>query len=149
VRFLCVILLTLIATQAATQPGTASKPGISFRTVDIYLDPQAQPLAAYQLELVISGGDGKLVGVEGGAHRAFAEPPFYDPQAIQRESVILAAFNTAAAQDLPSARTRVASVHLRVLGKTRLTYAVKVTAAASIGGKKITVVPTVEERNTQ
>jgi len=54
----------------------------------------------------------KLVGIEGGEHAAFRDPPYYDPKAMMHERVILAALN--AGDDLPKSRTRVARLHLEI-----------------------------------
>ena len=51
-------------------------------------------LAAYQIEFSVTNILTKIVGIEGGQHPAFREPPFYDPKAMQQERVIIAAFST-------------------------------------------------------
>src|SRR5438067_1034311 len=48
---------------------------VRFRAVDIFVDSKATPLAAYQLEFVADAQRVKLVGIEGGEHAAFREPP--------------------------------------------------------------------------
>ena len=107
-----------------------------FDPVDIYVMSGADPLAAYQVEFVAKGSDAKIVGVEGGEHPAFADPPHYDPVALRRERVILAAFSTEAV--LPRGRIRVATVHLQYRGKVPQ-YSVKLSTAASVGGENISV----------
>jgi hypothetical protein len=117
------------ATQYAT-PGEHPR----FRWVEIYVDSGDKPLAAYQLELTAAEGAFKIVGVEGGAHPAFATPPYYDPAALSRDHVILAAYNTG--DELPTGKTRVARVHVMVSGATPR-YAVKLTVAAGPDGDEI------------
>jgi hypothetical protein len=128
---------------------TAGGQETSFRAVDVYVNSGAQPLAAYQLTFLSTGAKMKIVGIEGGEHRAFAEAPYYDPKAMQREQVTIAAFNTAAANQLPTGRTRVATIHVQADVKSQRTYKVEVSAAAAAGGKTISVQATVEERMTR
>src|SRR5512140_2968924 len=90
----------LLAQQPATEEGRSR-----FGAVDIYVDSGSTPLAAYQLEFTATNGVAKIVGIEGGEHTAFRQPPFYDPKAIQHERVILAGFSTADAAGLPIGKT--------------------------------------------
>jgi hypothetical protein len=97
---LCVFALLLSSfSVAATDPHDSVPPTTTsaphFSWVDVYIDPSAQPLAAYQLELTASGAGVTLVGVEGGEHPAYAEPPYYDPKANLQNRIVIAAFNTA------------------------------------------------------
>jgi hypothetical protein len=133
----------------------ASKPlpaKVRFAPVHIYLDPAGKPLAAYQFELVCSvparaysSADGednasrrhyerqiKIVGVEGGDHPAFKEAPYYDPAALMNERIIIAAFNTGS--DLPTARTRIATIHLQITGDAEPKYALNLITAADHEG---------------
>src|SRR5262245_59605150 len=98
---LVMMILALAARLVAGQPAGEEGPG-RFRAVDIYVDSGSAPLAAYQLEFSVTNQVAKIVGIEGGDHEAFREPPFYDPKAIQQERVILAAFSTQASEQLPS-----------------------------------------------
>lgn len=95
----------------ATRPTERSP---RFAAVNVYIDPRGQPLAAYQFELTSQGGEVKLVGVEGGEHPAFADPPYYDPKANLHNRIVIAAFNTG--DDLPRNRTKVATVMVQVSG---------------------------------
>lgn len=119
---------------------------IRFRTVDITLDSGDQALAAYQVAFTATGGNAKIVGIEGGEHPAFKEPPFYDPKAMQGERVIIGAFSTNAADKLPAGKTRVATIHLQTTGDSMPRYEVQVKAAATVGGKKISVHANAGER---
>jgi hypothetical protein len=114
---------------------TYSRNRVSFEAVDIYIDPQGHSLAAYQFELKVAAGDVTTVGVEGGEHAAFREAPYYDPAAMARRRIIVAAFNTGS--DLPAGRTRVARVHVRVGGGERPRYLATLEAAADADGKPI------------
>jgi hypothetical protein len=148
VRFLLATLIALM-----TEKGFAQNPpgdqALRFRTVDIYVDAGSAPLAAYQLEFTANGADAKIVGIEGGEHPAFAQAPFYDPKAMQRERAILAAFSTKPAADLPSGRTRVATIHLQARGATPPKLDVRLETAADAVGRKFSPGVTVEERKQQ
>jgi hypothetical protein len=87
---------------------------VHFEAVDLFIDPKNQPLAAYQVEFVADASRVKLVGVEGGEHAAFREPPYYDPAALNHNRVIVAAFSTS--DGLPQSLTRVARLHVQVSG---------------------------------
>lgn len=118
-----------------------------FMAVDIYVDSQ-DPLAAYQLEFTGRGMQVRIAGIEGGAHEAFKAPPFYDPKAMQQERVILAAFNTAAASQLPTGKTRIATVHLEYAGPQPPTFSVKLHTASDSKGNEISIKPTAQQRNS-
>ena len=86
---------------AAAAPAEASPDSaapLTFGTYDVVVETGSRPLAAYQVEITVAAGDAKLVGIEGGEHPEFTEPPFYDPAALREERVVLAAFSTAAAE---------------------------------------------------
>jgi hypothetical protein len=117
--------------------------------LDVFVDSGAQPLAAYQLSFTAMSGDVKIVGIEGGEHPAFKEAPHYDPKAMQQERAILAAFNTGSAESLPTGRTRVATVHVRIAGATTPVYVVKLEAAANHEGSRVTGQTSFRERNRQ
>jgi hypothetical protein len=122
---------------------------IRFRAVDVYVDSKDKPLAAYQLEFSVTNGNAKIVGIEGGGHPAFSEPPFYDPKAMQQERVILAAFSTAAADKLPTGKTRVATIHLQVSGGVEPKFELKLQTIAGSNGNKIIAEPSAEEREAK
>jgi hypothetical protein len=145
------LLMILFWGLAATSFGRqALEEGPSrFGAVDIYLDPKGAPLAAYQLELRATNGFARIVGIEGGDHPAFHEPPFYDPRAMQKDRVILAAFSTAAADTLPNNRTRVATVHYET--RDRATPQFKLTLKISAGpdGKLTAVAASLQEKKNR
>jgi hypothetical protein len=131
----------LFAQSAAPEEGRSR-----FCAVDIYVDSKATPLAAYQLEFVVTNGVAKIVGIEGGEHAAFHEPPFYDPKAMQHERVILAAFNTG--NKLPSGKTRVATIHLQAADNGPLQCELKLQAAGNAAGVRIAAEASFEERKS-
>lgn len=116
-----------------------------FAAVNVYIDPKGEPLAAYQLELTCCGGGAKLVGIEGGEHAAFAEPPYYDPRANVQNRIILAAFNTG--ENLPRQRTRVATVMVQVTGPAQ--WSARLDVAAAPDSQHIDAGISVSEGETQ
>jgi len=122
---------------------------VRFQAVDILVDSSNSALAAYQLEFVVTSGNAKIVGVEGGEHPAFAEAPFYDSKAIQRERVILAAFSTQPADKLPTGKSRVATIHLQIRGTNELKFETKLTTAAGSNGNKVALTVSATEKRAQ
>jgi hypothetical protein len=104
---------------------TASK----FLAVDLFVDPQGKPLAAYQAQVVAKGAEVTLVGVEGGDHPAFSAAPYYDKRAILSRRIVIAAYNTGTI--LPTGKTRVATLMIRVTGGAQPLFAATLQAAAS------------------
>lgn len=144
-RLILGLILGLAAGAQARQP--AGEEGRSrFCMVDIYADAGTTPLAAYQVEFSATNGPVKIVGIEGGEHPAFREPPVYDPQAMQHERVIAAAFSTLPEQDLPTGRTRVASIHLEVSAGSKPHYSLTLQAAGDARGHRISARTSLEER---
>ena len=144
-------LLTLISWPAALcaqQPAREEGPS-RFSAVDIYVDSKSAPLAAYQIEFSATNGVAKIVGIEGGDSAAFHEPPFYDAKAIQHERVIIAAFNTAAADKLPSGKTRIATIHLQIVGDAPPQFELKLQVAANPDGNRISADASFEERKSE
>ena len=119
-----------------------------FRAADIYVDAGSTPLAAYQLEFAATNGVAKIVGIEGGEHPAFRQPPFYDPKAIQSERVIIASFSTASATNLPSGKTRVATIHYQATDTQPPRFELKLQTAGDAQGHKLTAQTSFEERKT-
>jgi hypothetical protein len=134
----CMIAAPLLAQQA--------EPQVHFRAVDIYIDSAKLPLAAYQIEFSVTNVVAKIVGVEGGKQPAFREPPFYDPKAIQQERVIIGAFSTERAGNLPMGKTCVATIHIETFGAGQPVFNLKLEAAADSAGNKISVTATCAER---
>lgn len=140
-----VLIFGLAAGLQARQPaGEESRS--RFCMVDIYVDAGTTPLAAYQIEFSATNGPARIVGVEGGGSKAFREPPVYDPRAIQHERVIAAAFSTLPEQELPTGRTRVASIHLEVPAGSKPHYSLTLQAAGDARGNRISAKTSLEER---
>jgi len=133
------VTLSIVAPLLAGASGRMSKEPVEgrvrFAPVHVYLDSGDKPLAAYQFELRARAGQIKIVGVEGGAHPAFQEAPYYDPAALMNDRIIIAAFNTG--RDLPHGRTRIATIHLQILGDAEPQYELKLIVAADPDGQKI------------
>ena len=106
-----------------------------FEVLDVFVDSGDRALAAYQFELSAESGSVQIVGIEGGEHAAFSEPPYYDPVALSEDRVILAAFSTGEA--LPKGKTRVARVHTQVSGPQEPNYVARLTVSASADGVTI------------
>jgi hypothetical protein len=108
---------------------------VRFAPVHVYLDSGNRSLAAYQFELKATSGRIKIVGVEGGEHVAFQEAPYYDPAALQHNRIIIAAFNTG--RNLPTGRTRIATIHLQIIGDVEPEYELTLTVAADANGRQL------------
>jgi hypothetical protein len=113
------------------------------------VDSGSTPLAAFQLEFAATNGVAKIVGIEGGEHSAFRQPPYYDPKAIQHERVIIASFSTAAAADLPTGKTRLATIHYQTTDTQPPQFELKLQTAGDAQGIRISVQASFEERKTQ
>jgi hypothetical protein len=134
---------------ASAQEPATSQTNRHFRTVDVFVDSKDQALAAYQMEIVLAGANARIVGIEGGEHEAFKEPPIYDPKAIQQERAIIAAFSTASVDRLPRGWTRIATLHIQIAGQEQQPYEVCSTTAATANGKKIPITTSLKERKTK
>lgn len=135
--------IVLAAAGLMGQTTYPTRPAVRFAAVDVYVNSQDRPLAAYQFQLKVNRGQVMIVGVEGGEHEAFIKPPYYDPAALMKGRIIIAAFNTG--HDLPQGKTRVARVHVQIRGEVRPEYAVALAVAASRDGKEIPATITVEQ----
>ncbi len=111
------------------------QPNVRFAPLHIYLDSGKKPLAAYQFELKAAAGQIKIVGVEGGQHKAFEDAPYYDPAALANDRIIIAAFDTDS--ELPQGRTRIATIHLQIIGDAEPDYELKLTVAADADANEI------------
>ncbi|MCW5551739.1 MAG: hypothetical protein KIS67_06160 [Verrucomicrobiae bacterium] len=132
--------------QVSAQTPTSASASMRFVAVDVFVDSPGKPLAAYQLEFSVTNTTAKIVGIEGGEHAAFAEPPFYDPKAMQRERVIIAAFSTEPTDKLPAGKTRVATIHLQVSKNTEPEFGLAMQTAADADGRRLPVSTRLEER---
>lgn len=149
-NFVVIATVLLLCSWAPAQAADAANAGAPrFVFLDVMVDSGTEPLAAYQVELFATNQVVKIVGIEGGDHPAFRTPPYYDPVALQREHVTLGAFSLAAEPDLPWGSVRVASLHCMVAGDAKPTFNASVTAAATSGGRTISLQVTVRERKEQ
>ena len=149
--WMLLVLLTLFSWPAAlcAQQQAREEGPSRFSAVDIYVDSKNAPLAAYQIEFSATNGVAKIVGIEGGDSAAFHEPPFYDAKAIQHERVIIAGFNTGAADKLPSGKTRIATIHLQIVGNEAPQFQLTLQAAANPDGNRISADASFEERKSE
>lgn len=116
-------------------PNDVNNETVRFEAIDIFVDSGEAQLAAYQFELFSKDAGVEIVGIEGGDHAAFKEPPFYDPKAMNNNRVILAAFNTG--ENLPAGRSRVARIHVQLQGPGQKEYQTKLTVSATAEGDQI------------
>src|SRR5438552_2611435 len=91
---IALVLFSGVAASVVGQQTDADEGRSRFGAMDIFIDSGSTPLAAYQIEIAATNGLAKIVGIEGGEHPAFQQPPFYDPKAMQHDRVILAGFST-------------------------------------------------------
>ena len=117
-------------------PGKQSGETLRFDAVHVFIDTGAMALAAYQLSLRATTGNVRIVGIEGSDHHAFANPPYYDPIAIQGDRVIIGAFSTADVDSLPIGRTRIATIHVQITGG-QAEYDAQLTVSAGVDGLAI------------
>lgn len=115
--------------------GVPAGKDVKFAAYDVFVDPGAEGLAAYQVEIKDAAGVVKIVGIEGG-EGVYKQAPYYDPAAMQHEHVIIGALSTSAAAELPKGLTRVARVHVMIEGGEPKWESVLMTAGAE-GGRKI------------
>ena len=116
-------------------PDNVAADATRFEAIDVFVDSGNRKLAAWQLEVRSTANDVQIVGIEGGEHPAFAEPPYYDKRAMQHNRVIIAAFNTG--DDLPTGRSRIARIHVQLRGSGARTWLSELTTAATTDGTKI------------
>ena len=139
-KVIVIILLTVsvivpVLARQSDSEYPENQPKVRFAPLHIYLDSGNKPLAAYQFELKATAGQIKIVGVEGGQHQAFKEAPYYDPAALANDRIIIAAFNTDS--DLPKGRTRIATIHLQIIGDAEPDYDLKLIVAADTDANEI------------
>jgi len=135
IALVCACMGILLAAAQVADAGMREGPKVRFAPVHVYLDSGTKSLAAYQFELKATSGKIKIVGVEGGEHPSFQEAPYYDPAALTKDRVIIAAFNTG--RDLPTGRTRIATVHLQIIGEAEPEYELDLAVAADADGREL------------
>jgi hypothetical protein len=129
------LFLSLLGTAQEDRNATADESIVRFVPLHIMIDPAGQPMAAYQFELKAVRGQIRIVGVEGGEHPAFAAAPFYDPAALAQDRIIIAAYNTG--ESLPSTKSRVATIHLQIVGQEEPEYEIQLVVASNLEGDEI------------
>lgn len=132
-RLMLMLLMGLMALSLARGQVDAPAAAVRFEPVDVILDAGNVPLGAYQFELAVEKGEAVIVGLEGGEHAAFKEPPFYDPAALSQSRIVVAAFSMD--KVLPTGATRVARLHMQVTGTAD--YAVKLVVATDAKGEAV------------
>ena len=140
-KALLVALLMLFA--------TASSSAAEFAVFDVYVDTGGEPMAAYQLKISDEHAAVKIISVEGGDHASFREAPRFDPKAIQRDVIKIAAFSLDAMNKLPSGRVRIASLHVEIGPGLTPEWKAVVEAAARPGGEKIAAEVSISKRENQ
>jgi hypothetical protein len=116
-------------------PNEVKADDVRFEAIDVFVDSGNQPLAAYQFELASKTPGVEIVGIEGGEHAAFADPPYYDLKAMNNNRVIIAAFTTG--ENLPAGRSRVARIHVQLKGPGVKEYETKLSVSATTDGKRV------------
>lgn len=134
--------IELAGAQAArelTAPAASPADTVRFATLDVFVD-SAEPLAAWQFELTEATGAMAVVGIENGDSEAFAGTPRYDRDAVaegRADRIVVADYSLADRAVLPSGRTRVATVHVRLTGPRAPEFELELVAAGNASGDAI------------
>lgn len=131
------VLPQSVLSQSALPPSDGNNP--RFAAIDIYLEA-SEPLAAWQFELRESSGLMRVVGVENGDSGAFRDAPYYDLAAVNEgmaDRIIVADYSTNPAAELPTGRSRVATVHVQLEGPTEPDYVLNLMTAGGADGAPI------------
>ncbi len=134
-RYAGLVILLSVAMIVPAVARQDDEEAVRFAPLHVYIDSGDDALAAYQFELKIVAGDVTIVGVEGGEHEAFSAPAYYDPAALSKDRIIIAAFSTA--DELPTGKTRVATIHLQITGGAEPEYKLKLAVAGDKDGDEI------------
>ena len=113
--------------------------GTRFTVLEIYLET-AEPVAAWQFELREASGTMRVVGVESGDSDAFGEAPYYDLAAVSEgaaDRIVVADYSLRPAAELPTGRSRVATVHVRLEGAADPEYVLNLMVAGGADGDPI------------
>lgn len=123
----------------------AAADAVRFIPVEIHINtaPVGLPggndarLAAWQFDLTCDDPAVRIVGIEGSTHKAFNDPPHYDPAAMKTNRVIVAAYNTSPPADLPHGKLRIATVNVMIPAGSNPTFTLSLTAAADANAKAL------------
>ena len=91
----------------------------------------------------------KIISVEGGEHASFAAAPKFDPKAIQRDVIKLAAISLDSIEKLPTSRVRIASLHVEIGPGLSPDWTAIVERAGRAGGEKIEAAISILKRENQ
>ena len=69
--------------------------------------------------------------------------PYYDSAALANDRIIIAAFNTG--QNLPTGRTKIAIIHLQIIGDVEPEYQLELNVAGDENGREISAEITCEK----
>lgn len=143
----------LIVFFAIAFPGCVLGGELTFTAVEIYVET-AEPLAAWQFRLAERNGTMQVVGVENGESAAYTRTPYYDREAVNlgtADRIVVADFSLASANELPSGKIRVATLHLMLRGTDEPDYDISLIAAARPDGQQLDATISIEPtaRNEQ
>lgn len=117
----------------------------SFGVTEVWLDAGNGHLGSWQVELVAASPSTRVVGIEGGDAGVFGAPPHYDPDAMQRDRVILGAYAALPEAQLPTGRVLVARVHFMAHGTANPDWTATVMTAGGASGERIEASVTVRQ----
>lgn len=140
---LSMCMLVSVFAEQGEYYATETEASVRFAPVHVYIDSGRHSLGAFQFELRTVRGDVKIVGVEGGEHKAYNQPPYYDPAALANNRIKIAAFNTS--DELPSGKSRVATLHLMITGSVEPEYKLDLTVSADADAEEIAAKITFEK----
>jgi hypothetical protein len=141
---IAIVLCAAAASIGQPAPERIALPaGSRFEIIDVFVDSGKELLAAWQVEFKATAGQVEIVGIERGDNAGFQDPPYYDPAAIQKNRIVIGAFNLT--NNLPVGKTKIARLHLHVSGAQKPTYAAKVIVAGNKEGKPIAASASVGE----
>lgn len=119
---------------------------VQFAAIEVFVD-SAEPLAAWQFELTESTGSMTVVGIENGDSAAYGRAPRYDLDAVaenRADRIVVADYSLANRDALPSGRTRIATVHVRLMGTQAPDFKLNLIAAGNADGRPIAAVADLE-----
>ncbi len=138
-RFFSILVCVGAVGAALSAWPQAADTDIRFAALEIFLET-AEPLAAWQFELRESSGRMRVVGVENGESDVFGDAPYYDLEAVSggtADRIIVADYSLNAADELPTGRSRVATIHVRLQGAAVPDYVLNLVTAGGASGEPI------------